>query len=80
MKESPGFFDFLNFVLHEVSKIISIIYYIQISSDKTVPQVALRWLLQKNVVASVIVGATSVEQLVDNMGAGNGWTMSDEEV
>ena len=49
-------------------------------SGKTIPQVALRWLIQKDVVASVIIGATSVEQLEDNMGASTGWKLSTGEV
>lgn len=47
---------------------------------KTVAQVALRWLLQQKVVASVIIGASSVKQLEDNMGAASGWELSAEEV
>ncbi|XP_060554464.1 1-deoxyxylulose-5-phosphate synthase YajO-like [Ruditapes philippinarum] len=47
---------------------------------KTVPQVSLRWLLQKDVVCSVIIGATSLKQLEDNMGASTGWELSDEEM
>ncbi|KAL4225818.1 hypothetical protein ACF0H5_013808 [Mactra antiquata] len=47
---------------------------------KSVPQVALRWLIQKPVVSSVIIGATSVKQLEDNMGASSGWSLSDEEM
>ena len=43
-------------------------------------QVALRWLLQKDVVSSVICGVTSVAQLEDNVGASTGWSLSDEEV
>ena len=41
---------------------------------------ALRWLVQQKVVSSVIIGATSVQQLEDNMGAGSGWAITDEEV
>lgn len=43
-------------------------------------QVALRWLLQKPVVSSVIIGVTKMEQLDDNMAAANGWKLTDEEV
>jgi len=43
-------------------------------------QVSLRWLLQKDVVSSVIFGATSVDQLENNMGAGTGWKLTPEEV
>ena len=48
--------------------------------EKSVPQVALRWLLQKEVVSSVIIGVTSVSQLEDNVGAATEWKLSDEEV
>ena len=46
---------------------------------KTVPQVAIRWLLQTPPVTSVIIGATKVHQLEDNMGA-VGWRLTEEEV
>ena len=41
---------------------------------KTVPQVAIRWPLQTPPVTSVIIGATKVHQLEDNMGA-VGWRL-----
>ena len=43
-------------------------------------QVALRWLLQKDVVPSVIIGARTLEQLDQNMGAANGWALTAQEV
>lgn len=36
----------------------------------TVAQVAIRWLMQKRSVASVVIGAKNVKQLEDNLGAG----------
>jgi len=47
--------------------------------DKTVPQVALNWLLQRPGVASVIVGARDERQLRDNLGA-VGWALNAEQV
>lgn len=47
---------------------------------KTIPQVAIKWLLQKDVVPSVIIGATSVKQLEDNIGAASNWRLSKEQV
>ncbi|KAL3848517.1 hypothetical protein ACJMK2_019368 [Sinanodonta woodiana] len=47
---------------------------------KSIPQVAIRWLLQQDIVASVIIGATSVKQLEDNMGASTGWELTKEEM
>lgn len=49
-------------------------------TDKTVAQVAIRWLLQQKVVSSVVIGVTSLQQLEDNMGAAAGWQLSDKEV
>ncbi len=44
-------------------------------TGKTVPQVALNWLLQRPTVANVIVGARDEEQLRQNLGA-VGWTLT----
>ncbi len=48
-------------------------------TGKTVPQVALNWLLQRPTVSSVIVGARNEEQLKQNLGAA-GWSLSAEQV
>jgi aryl-alcohol dehydrogenase-like predicted oxidoreductase len=48
--------------------------------NKTQTQVAIRWVLQKNVVSSVVIGAKTIAQLEDNMGAGAGWKLTDEEM
>ncbi len=44
-------------------------------TGKTVPQVALNWLLQRPTVSSVIVGARNEEQLKQNLGA-VGWQLT----
>ena len=46
---------------------------------KTVPQVAINWLLQRPTVASVLIGARDERQLVQNLGA-IGWSLSAEQV
>ena len=48
-------------------------------TGRTVPQVALNWLLQRPTVSSVIVGARNEEQLKQNLGA-VGWNLSAEQV
>jgi aryl-alcohol dehydrogenase-like predicted oxidoreductase len=48
-------------------------------TGKTVPQIALNWLLQRPTVASVIIGARNEEQLRQNLGA-VGWTLSAEQM
>ena len=47
--------------------------------EKTVPQVALNWLLQRPTVSSVIIGARNEEQLRQNLGA-VGWNLTSEQV
>jgi len=47
--------------------------------EKTVPQVALNWLLQRPTVSSVIIGARNEEQLKQNLGA-VGWNLTPEQV
>ncbi|XP_053381890.1 L-glyceraldehyde 3-phosphate reductase-like [Mercenaria mercenaria] len=51
-----------------------------IVTGKTVSQVALRWLLQKEVVSAVVIGCTSIQQLEDNIGASGGWEISADEM
>lgn len=48
-------------------------------TGKTVPQVALNWLLQRPSVANIVIGARNEEQLRQNLGA-LGWTLSAEQV
>jgi aryl-alcohol dehydrogenase-like predicted oxidoreductase len=48
-------------------------------TGKSVPQIALNWLLQRPTVANVIVGARNEEQLRQNLGA-IGWNLTPEQV
>ena len=48
-------------------------------TGKTIPQVALNWLLRRQTVASVIVGARDEAQLVENIGA-VGWALTPAQV
>lgn len=48
-------------------------------TGKTVPQIALNWLLQRPTVSSIIVGARNEEQLRQNLGA-VGWNLTPEQV
>jgi aryl-alcohol dehydrogenase-like predicted oxidoreductase len=48
-------------------------------TGKTVPQVALNWLLQRPTVSSIIVGARNEEQLRQNLGAA-GWKLTADQV
>ena len=48
-------------------------------TGKTIPQVALNWLLQRPTVANVIIGARNEEQLRQNLGA-VGWNLTQQQV
>jgi aryl-alcohol dehydrogenase-like predicted oxidoreductase len=48
-------------------------------TDKTVPQVALNWLLQRRTVANIILGARDEAQLLQNLGA-VGWNLTAAQV
>jgi aryl-alcohol dehydrogenase-like predicted oxidoreductase len=48
-------------------------------TGKTVPQIALNWLLQRPTVSTLIIGARNEEQLKGNLGA-VGWKLTPEQV
>lgn len=48
-------------------------------TGKSVPQIALNWLLQRPTVSTLIIGARSAAQLLDNLGA-VGWSLSAEHI
>jgi aryl-alcohol dehydrogenase-like predicted oxidoreductase len=48
-------------------------------TGKSVPQIALNWLLQRPTVSSVVIGARNEEQLRQNLGA-VGWNLSPEQI
>lgn len=60
-------------------RIVDVLDVIAEETGKTVPQIALNWLLQRPTVSSVIIGARNEAQLRDNLGA-VGWSLSAEQV
>ena len=48
-------------------------------AGKTIPQIALNWLLQRPSVSSVIIGARNEEQLRQNLGA-VGWKLTPTQI
>ena len=48
-------------------------------TNKSVPQIALNWLLQRPSVATVVIGARNEEQLKQNLGA-VGWSLTPEQM
>jgi len=62
-----------------VYRVVDAIDAVAKETGRTVPQVALNWLLQRPTVSSVIIGARDEQQLRDNLGAA-GWNLSPEQV
>jgi aryl-alcohol dehydrogenase-like predicted oxidoreductase len=62
-----------------VYKVVDALDAVAAETGKTVPQVALNWLLQRPTVSSVIIGARDERQLRDNLGA-VGWKLTSEQV
>ena len=62
-----------------VYKVVDALDAVAQETGKTVPQVALNWVLQRPTVATVIVGARNEEQLKQNLGA-VGWTLTPEQI
>lgn len=60
-------------------KVVDALDEVAKEAGKTVPQVALNWLLQRPSVSTVIFGARNEEQLRQNLGAA-GWNLSREQV
>jgi aryl-alcohol dehydrogenase-like predicted oxidoreductase len=62
-----------------VYKVVDALETVGREVNKTVPQVALNWLLQRPTVATVIFGARNEEQLKQNLGA-VGWNLTAAQV
>ncbi len=60
-------------------KVVDALDEVAQEAGKTVPQVALNWLLQRPTVSTVILGARTEKQLIDNLGA-IGWNLTTEQV
>lgn len=60
-------------------KVVDVLDEIARETEKTIPQIALNWLLQRPSVANVIIGARTEEQLRQNLGA-VGWNLTAAQV
>ena len=59
--------------------IVEVLDAIAAETGRTVPQIAINWLLGRPTVSSVIIGARNEEQLRQNLGA-VGWSLSKEQI
>jgi aryl-alcohol dehydrogenase-like predicted oxidoreductase len=60
-------------------KVVDAIDEVAKETGKTVPQIALNWLLRRPTVSTLIVGARNEEQLKQNLGA-IGWELTKEQI
>jgi len=60
-------------------RIIDALDIVAAETGKSIPQIALNWLLQRATIATVIIGARNEAQLIENLGA-VGWALTAEQV
>ena len=60
-------------------KVVDALDAVAAETGKSIPQIALNWLLQRPSVASVVIGARNEEQLRANLGA-VGWSLTREQI
>ena len=60
-------------------RIVDALEVVATETGKSIPQIALNWLLRKPTVSNVIIGARNEAQLVQNIGA-VGWTLTPAQV
>ena len=76
----PGSSDFGPPVDEErLYRVVDALDAIAAETGKTVPQIALNWLLQRPTVSTIVIGARNEEQLQQNLGA-VGWNLTPEQV
>jgi len=60
-------------------RVLDALHAVAKETGKSVPEVALNWLLQRPTVSTVVMGARNAEQLKQNLGA-TGWNLTPAEV
>lgn len=64
---------------HYLFDVIDVMRAVSNETGKTIPQIAINWLLQRPTVANVIIGARNESQLQDNLGA-IGWNLTKDQM
>jgi aryl-alcohol dehydrogenase-like predicted oxidoreductase len=59
--------------------VVDVLEEVAAETGKTIPQVALNWLLQRPTVSNIVIGARNEKQLKQNLGA-VGWKLTPEQV
>lgn len=58
-----------------IYEVVDVLERIAAETDKSIPQVAINWLLQNETVSNIVIGARNEKQLMDNLDA-VGWSLS----
>jgi len=77
LHETAGFAPPVN--EERLYRVLDVLDAISAETGRSVPQVALNWLLQRPTVSSVLIGARNEQQLRDNLGA-SGWTLEPDQL
>lgn len=62
-----------------IYRIVDAIDEVAKETGRTVPQIAINWVLQRPTVSTVIIGARNEEQLRENLGAA-GWSLTPDQI
>jgi len=60
-------------------RVVDALEIVAAETGKSIPQIALNWLLQRPTVSTVLIGARNEAQLKDNLGA-VGWSLDEEQM
>jgi aryl-alcohol dehydrogenase-like predicted oxidoreductase len=63
----------------QLYRVVDALDAVAFETGKTIPQVAIAWLLSRPTISSVIIGARNEAQLRDNLGA-VGWSLTTEQI
>ena len=64
---------------NQLYDIVDVLDEISAETGRSVPQIAINWLLQRPTVSTVVIGARNEAQLKDNLGAA-GWSLDKEQL
>jgi aryl-alcohol dehydrogenase-like predicted oxidoreductase len=60
-------------------RVVDALDQVALETGKTIPQIALNWLLQRPTIATLIIGARNEQQLRENLGA-TGWSLTPQQM
>lgn len=77
LQSNPSYSEFAD--SEKIWAILARLEEIALAHGRTVPQVALKWLMGRPVVASTVIGVRTEAQLADNLAAAEPWKLTDEQ-